>query len=123
MSAVTHTPKCYVFVCMGCGLLACSRRSDALTCSTQCRVKAHRNGSLQALRELAESIDVRPAMIRQALAVTTLRPDLEERITAGRMTIAEAQAHAWPAFLKLAGVSAKPFANSSANPLETPFSP
>ena len=104
MTGVTHTPKRYagpwVYVCAGCDLLAMADRSDQLTCSTACRVRAHRNGSLKALRARARMcglVDDRTdkpqvAGILQAAAIDILRPDdLGKQIMDGKMTIAQAQ--------------------------------
>jgi hypothetical protein len=60
---VTLNPKCYVFVCFGCDLLAISERSDALTCSTACRVRAHRTGRLKEVRSIAETWRTSPAVM------------------------------------------------------------
>jgi len=87
VSAVTLDAKCYVFVCAGCNLLAQSDRSDALTCSPACRVRAHRNGELKRLRSSATALDIRPALIQRAKAVTRLQPDLEGRIRAGELSL------------------------------------
>jgi hypothetical protein len=101
MSAVTDRPKCYVFVCVGCNLLAMSERSDTLTCSTKCRVRAHRNGSLERLRVLARAWDITPALIVQSQAIRCLRPDVADMCRAGTLTIREAQALIWPTFWDL----------------------
>lgn len=103
MSAVTLKSKCYVFVCAGCDLLAVSDRSDALTCSTQCRVRAHRNGSLKALRDLAAgpAFRIPPALIQQTAAVQRLRPDMADRILAGTMDIDDTRPEVWSAFWSL----------------------
>lgn len=101
MSAVTHKPKCYVSVCAGCGRLDQSERSDTLTCSPACRVRAHRNGSLKALRAIALSLDIRPATILQCKAVIWLRPDLAEQLSNGKLTINAAQSQMRAAFLEL----------------------
>jgi hypothetical protein len=59
-------------VCEGCGLMFGTQRKDQLTCCTACRVKAHRNGSLKALRKMAESFDLEPGQILQAAAIDKL---------------------------------------------------
>ena len=100
MSDVTVSAKRYagpwVYVCAGCDLLAESSRSDTLTCSTACRVRAHRNGRLARMRASAVTRDDRTgkpniALSLQAEALLRLRPDLESDIMAGRLTIAQAQ--------------------------------
>lgn len=98
MSAVTDRPKCYVFVCVGCNLLAMSERSDTLTCSTKCRVRAHRNGSLETLRTIARDADVRPGIIQQCAAVQRLRPDLAEQVRAGTLKLDDTRAPVLKAF-------------------------
>lgn len=101
MSAVTLKPKCYVFVCAGCDLLAASERSDALTCSTQCRVRAHRNGWLKTLHGIAGGMHISTASILQAKAVNQLRPDLVERLRDGKMTLDDTRPEVWAAFWSL----------------------
>ena len=103
---VTLSCKCYVFVCCGCDLLSVSSRNDALTCSTACRVRAHRSGHIKMLRELAHSLGLvnddgkpMPAGIKQCNAIQRLRPDLSERITAGTLTIKQAQLDVYREFL------------------------
>ena len=71
---VTLKPKCYVFMCAGCGLLFPPERSDALTCSTRCRVRAYRNGNRRRLRATARLGDVPPGMLLQAEAIERLCP-------------------------------------------------
>jgi hypothetical protein len=90
-----------VFVCAGCGLLDISERRDSLTCSTKCRVRAHRNGSLETLRAIARGMHIHPAMIAQAKAIQTLRPDIADQVMAGKLSMTEAQALIWPAFWAL----------------------
>lgn len=90
MSDVTYSTKCYTYVCAGCGKLSQSNRRDQLTCSTACRVKAHRNGSIKALRDLAVSFDISPASIVQSKAIGALRPDLAEQISRREILFADA---------------------------------
>lgn len=98
---VTYSRKRYVFVCAGCGLLADSVRRDQMTCSTACRVRAHRNGTLQRWKDIAASQGIPPAMIGQAQAIGRLRPDLEQQCKEGTLTIDEAQPDMLQAFNKL----------------------
>lgn len=105
---VTHKVKCYIFVCCGCDLLNVSSRNDALTCSTACRVRAHRNGYIKMLRKLAidyELVDdnnrALPALIKQAEAIKRLRPDLSADIDAGTLTIKQAQSEMYRSFMEL----------------------
>lgn len=101
-TAVTHkSSKCYVYVCVGCDLLNMSERSDALTCSTKCRVRAHRNVSMQVLRALASRLDITPASIQQAAAVQRLRPDLADQVAAGKVTFDGVRGEVWAAFWSL----------------------
>lgn len=102
---VTHKVKCYIFVCCSCDLLATSTRSDALTCSTACRVRAHRNRSIKGLRELATMVGLvdddnrpMPALIKQGEAIKRLRPDLFQRLEDNTLSIRQAQSEVVPAF-------------------------
>jgi hypothetical protein len=94
---VTLKPKCYVYVCVGCGLLADSGGSDALTCSTRCRVKAHRNGDLRRLRAEAKSLHIPPASILQAKALLTLCPHLAPAVVGG-LGLGDTRAEVWAAY-------------------------
>jgi len=100
--AVTLKPKCYTFVCLGCDLLAQSSRSDAVTCSPACRVRAHRSGAAAENKLLAKKIDVPIGMMGQVKAVIALRPDLAERIRGGEIEIDEAQRGMAQAFFAIA---------------------
>jgi hypothetical protein len=99
--SVTLKPKCYVYVCAGCGLLASSERSDALTCSGACRVRAHRNGELNRVREIARQWEITASSILQSKALSLLRPDLENEIMAGRLTLEDARGDVYRAFIEL----------------------
>ena len=68
----THSEKCYITVCHCCGVMYESERKDRLTCSDACRVKAHRNGSLETLRGMAAKVDLNPALLLQCEAITRL---------------------------------------------------
>lgn len=111
--SVTLTPKRYrswewVFVCAGCGLLASSERSDATTCCTACRVRAHRKGSLKELQAIADAFDVRPAGILHSKAISALRPDLGDRIMSERkLKIEQIMPEVYEAFIKLAMAAAR----------------
>ena len=70
----------YVYVCIGCGCLDELDRSDRLTCSPACRVRAHRNGSLKELRAAAAEDDLRPAAFLHARAMKTLLPDRKQEM-------------------------------------------
>jgi hypothetical protein len=91
----------HMYVCAGCGLLDLAERRDQLTCSTACRVRAHRNGALRRLRAEAERLDVRPAGILQAGAVDRLDPTVADNVLRGELTLAEAQRLVWPKFRRL----------------------
>lgn len=83
---VTLNPNRYphVFVCLGCGLLAESSRSDACTCSPACRVRAHRHGEhTQRLHAIAKGLDVSIAQVLHAKAIGELLPELARRYLTG----------------------------------------
>lgn len=84
---VTDGHKRYVFVCAGCDKLAESERSDAITCSTACRVRAHRNGSIKTLRVIAKAWEVTPALIQRATAIKELAPEFEGALLDGTRQI------------------------------------
>ena len=91
MSNVTYSTKCYTFVCAGCAGLAQSHRRDTLTCSSACRVRAHRNGSFKAIHTLASTMKIDAADILKAKAIMMLAPALNQSVAAGTMTIDDAQ--------------------------------
>ena len=99
----------YVFVCAGCGSFGMSERSDALTCTNACRMRAMRNGNLKRLRAEAKANHIFLANISQAEAIRLLCPGLEEEIMAGkhrpkdpRVTWSEeTREKVWRAFLKV----------------------
>ena len=62
----------YIFLCAGCGALAVSERSDALTCSVACRVNAHRSGRLKQLRAEAKAAHIPPGALVQSEAILEL---------------------------------------------------
>lgn len=102
MSAVTLNPKRYtVFVCAGCNLLSIAERNDKTTCGGTCRVRAHRNGALNTLREVAETLQIKPSSILQADAIKRLRPDLGQQLLRGTLTIEAAQPDACNAFFEV----------------------
>ena len=118
MGAVTY-------VCIGCGLLSQSERSHTITCSAACRVRAHRNGSAKALRDLAAAFKIDASDIAQAEALSILRPDLEQAVASGALDIPDAQADLNRAFVSLvfraAGIkrsSALPGEQSAAGALQ-----
>lgn len=84
---VTDRHKRYVFVCAGCDKLAESERSDAITCSTACRVRAHRNGSMKTLRAIAKVWDITPALIQRAAAIEELAPEFAGALLDGTRRI------------------------------------
>jgi len=87
---VTLRPKRYIFICLGCRLLAESKRRDTLTCSPGCRVRAHRSGSVKKQQAIAELYDVRVSMLGHAAAVNELRPDLAVDILKGTLEMGDA---------------------------------
>lgn len=106
---VTDTRKCYIFACAACGMLQMSSRSDALTCSPACRVKAHRTGQIKLLkaRALAGAIvdertgKPRPCLLLQAQALNRLLPDLANAVMRGDLTIDQAQPRMVKEFTRL----------------------
>jgi hypothetical protein len=65
----------YVYVCAGCDLLAESARSDCMTCSPACRVRAYRSGDLKRLRDHAALFHLPPAAVQHAKAMRRLLPN------------------------------------------------
>jgi len=92
---VTLKPKCYVFVCAGCDLLADSERSDAVTCSTACRVRAHRSGAIKRLRERIKPFHVPLSLELQARAIDRLTPQFMPQIIAGKLTFDDVRDDVW----------------------------
>ena len=81
--------KCYVYRCVACGGLDLADRADKLTCSTACRVKAHRSGETARIKGIAALPAVRcePGMIARACALAALWPEAEEQVRSGHRTI------------------------------------
>lgn len=96
---VTLRHKCYVFVCQGCGLLADSSRSDAITCGTACRVRYHRNGRRETLQAIAKLWDTSVPLMARADAIARLSPEASEDVRAGQLTIEQAQVRIWPLYM------------------------
>jgi len=84
---VTLSQKRYVFACVGCGKLTETDRRHTLTCRGACRVRAHRNGEMKRLQDIAKGQDVRVSVMQQARAIVMLCPELEAPILAGTLTI------------------------------------
>ena len=98
---VTLKPKCYinlVYTCPGCGLLFPPGRSDMVTCSGACRVKAHRNGNLRRLRALAASADIPFVMYLRCEAIKLLCPHLVPEIMLERIKLEDTRAEVWAAY-------------------------
>jgi hypothetical protein len=93
-----ETLRRHLFVCAGCGCIDIADRRDQLTCSTACRVRAHRNGTLRRLREDARQMDIRPAGILQAAALDRIDPAVSDRIMRREIDADEAQRLVWPTF-------------------------
>lgn len=101
--------KRYIYTCAGCGLISESGRSDTLTCSPACRVRAHRSGRLKELRALAKTLaltDARTGKLKvapmlQAAAIQKLRPDLADQLQQGTLTIFQAMPEVCEAYDKL----------------------
>lgn len=90
-----------VYICAGCNKLSISERRHETTCSGACRVRAHRNGVLRELKSIAEPLEVTPAHILQCKALMALRPDLADKIAAGKLTIKDAMPDVCNAFWKV----------------------
>jgi hypothetical protein len=83
MNPVTPMGKRYIHVCAGCECLFLAGRSDALTCSGACRVKAHRTGALAEVKASAKRFHINPGCILRARALSELCPDLEDVVMTG----------------------------------------
>lgn len=81
----------YAIVCIGCGLLEITTRRGTLTCSAACRVRAHRNGSAAALRDLAARFKLPPDLLLQARAAQELSPTIAEAVRAGTAELEDVQ--------------------------------
>jgi hypothetical protein len=92
---VTHSSKCYTFICVVCRGLSQSSRRHTITCSGACRVRLHREPAITAhvaqLRRIAESTGTTLPNVLQAHAVKTLRPDLFAELGAGTLSLDDAQ--------------------------------
>lgn len=77
--------RTYIYVCAGCNLLDETFRRDTLFCSPACRVREHRNGSLDTLRAFAAANDIHVSEILRAKAIERLCPDLVPRIMSGEI--------------------------------------
>ena len=103
-AGVTLGAKCYIFVCCGCSQLAVSHRSDAMTCSTACRMRAHRSGALRRRRAKAKADHISPAIIGHAeAAARLLPPDLYARLRRGKAELwdVDIRAEMYRAFMAL----------------------
>lgn len=101
LDAVTPGSNCYphVFVCLGCGRLAESSRSDARTCSPACRVSAHRHGEhTQHILDIARSLDVTIAQVLHAQAIAELLPDLAQQYLTGGKKEPDERRLLWEAY-------------------------
>ena len=111
LPSVTFTTKRngawkWVFVCIGCGRLTSSSRSDATVCSASCRVRAHRSG-VHAKRvegaRYCRFIDERtgrPLIARMGHidALCVLRPDLKASL--GEASIYQLMPLVYTAFIR-----------------------
>ena len=105
--SVTYPGKRYIAVCAGCDCLFDSVRSDKVTCSPACRVKAHRSGRLRSLKATSALLDVRPSIVQQCVALDRLRPDLTPQVTADALALEQAMPDVVIAFDKLLMVKAR----------------
>jgi hypothetical protein len=78
-----------------------SQRSDKMTCSDACRVKAHRSGKLKQIRRMAEAADISPGMLAQCQALLVLCPHLEAAIIARKKNLKDTRAEVWSAYWRL----------------------
>lgn len=90
-----------IYACVACDALFEPVRVDALSCSATCRVRAHRNGSADALRRLAADFKVPPHLIREAVAVTRLVPSAAARVMSGELELKQARPLVRKAYLEL----------------------
>jgi hypothetical protein len=72
--------KKYTTIRAGCDRLFEAARRDQITCSGGCRVRAHRNGEIKRLKEIAKQHGVGVASLLHASAIGRMRPDLEAPI-------------------------------------------
>jgi hypothetical protein len=96
-----ETLREFVYVCVGCDCIDLSNRRDQMTCSTACRVRAHRAGTLRRLRDEAMRSEIRPASILQAAAVCRLDAAVADRVRHGALRLDDAQRLVRPAFFRL----------------------
>jgi hypothetical protein len=100
--------KRYIFVCPVCDRLTDALRNDALTCSTACRVRLHRNPSLlDADRKIYQQLRVPLSMELQARALQELCPELQKPILEAKLTVKDAQPAVCRAFDKLVAKTAR----------------
>jgi len=92
----------YIYKCLGCGLLDAVERRGVLTCSTACRVRAHRNGTAEALRKLARDFKIPPELILQCEAAVALSADIARRLHAGLVEMDDVQPEMCRLFNQLA---------------------
>jgi hypothetical protein len=90
VTGVTYSGKCYISVCVGCDLLFEAVRSDQITCSGACRVRAHRGTRLVDLRRLADTMHTDVADMMRTAALSRLCPELEPEIMSGAITLDDA---------------------------------
>lgn len=81
---VAEKVKRHIILCPGCGCIEEVRRSDTLTCSPACRVRAHRSGAAAKVRDLAREAHVPPSLIVRAQALEAMRDDQGELIKQAR---------------------------------------
>jgi hypothetical protein len=93
--------KCYIIQCAVCGLLTDVTRRDAVTCSSRCRVRLHRNPRiLDPIRQLSQAWDVKLFQILEAGAIREVTPDLSTRISACQSTVAEVRSQVVQAYFE-----------------------
>ena len=79
--------KCYIIACVVCGKLFDATGTNAITCSSTCRVwlKRHPEYS-QFLGEICRKLQITPFDMLRAEAARFLRPHLDSQIASGELT-------------------------------------
>jgi hypothetical protein len=78
--------KCYIFVCLACDALDIAERTDKITCSTACRVQAHRTGAIKRLRKQLDANHLRDISLGRVLrgkAIERLYPEIVPDLLSG----------------------------------------
>lgn len=84
----TFSRKRYVIQCLVCGCFDVAERTDKFTCSTSCRVKAHRTGLVASMRQdIARSgfPETTPGSVARVNALVALCPEFLPAIKTGEL--------------------------------------